>query len=255
MKELELKRPLVFFDLETTGTNIAKDRIVEIAIVKLTPDGETETKTKRINPGMPIPEEAASIHGIHDEDVKDCPAFKDVANEIKQFIGDADLAGYNSDRFDVPLLMEEFLRVGLDLGMENRKKIDVQTIFHKMEKRTLGAAYQFYCNKSLENAHSADADAIATFEVLKAQINYYEELKNDVEGLSKFTKRGDFVDNGRRIVLKKGVEVFNFGKFKGKPVRDVLQKEPQYYDWIMRSDFLLDTKQKLSKIYNEMMLK
>src|SRR5699024_3680555 len=144
MKELELKRPLVFFDLETTGTNIAKDRIVEIAIVKLTPDGETETKTKRINPGMPIPEEAASIHGIHDEDVKDCPAFKDVANEIKQFIGDADLAGYNSHRFDVPLLVEEFLRVGLDLGMENRKKIDVQTIFHKMEHCSVGETFQFF---------------------------------------------------------------------------------------------------------------
>ncbi len=255
MKELKLDRPLVFFDLETTGTNIAKDRIVEIAIVKVMPNGDTESKTKKINPEMPIPEDAANIHGIKDEDVKDCPTFKDAANEIKQFIGDSDLAGYNSDRFDIPLLVEEFLRVGLDLEMKNRKKIDVQTIFHKMEKRTLGAAYQFYCNKELVDAHSADADALATYEILKAQINYYEELKTDVAGLSQFTTRDEYVDNGRRIVRRKGVELFNFGKYKGKPVREVLKREPQYYDWIMRADFLLDTKQKLSEIYNDMMLK
>lgn len=255
MKQLTLERPLAVFDLETTGINIATDRIVEIAIVKAMPDGSTQTKVKRINPGIPIPPEVTEIHGISDEDVKDCPTFKEVANEIKQFIDNCDLAGYNSDRFDVPLLVEEFLRVGLDLDMKNRRLIDVQTIFHLMEKRTLSAAYKFYCGNELVDAHSAAADVNATFEVLKAQINHYDELKEDVGSLSKFTTKTEFVDYGRRIVLKKGVEVFNFGKYKGRPVREVLKKEPQYYDWIMRSDFLLDTKQKLSEIFNDMMLK
>ena len=255
MKQLTLSRPLAFIDLETTGTNLAKDRIIEIAIVKALPDGTTQSKTKRINPGMPIPPESTDIHGISDADVQTCPTFKEVANEIKQFIGDSDLAGYNSDRFDIPLLVEEFLRIGLDLDMRERKLIDVQTIFHLMEKRTLGAAYQFYCKKELLDAHSAEADAMATYEILQAQLGHYEDLENDVDGLSKFTTRDNFVDYGRRMVRKNGVAFFNFGKYKGLPVREVLQKEPQYYDWIMKSDFLLHTKQKLSEIYNDMMLK
>ncbi len=255
MRKLALDRPLAFIDLETTGTNIAKDHIVEIAIVKVMPDGSTQSKNKRINPGIPIPEETTKIHGISDEDVRDCPVFKEVANEIRQFIGDSDLAGYNSDRFDIPLLVEEFLRAGLDFEMKDRRQIDVQTIFHQMEKRTLGAAYQFYCNRDLTDAHAAEADARATYEILEAQLNHYDNLKEDVDSLSKFTTRDDFVDYGRRIVRRKGVEVFNFGKYKGQPVREVLKKEPQYYDWIMRSDFLLHTKQKLSEIFNDMMLK
>ncbi len=256
MKKLALTRPLAFIDLETTGTNIARDHIIEIAIVKIMPDGSTLSKTKRINPGIPIPPETTAIHGITDEAVKDCPTFKEVANEIKQFIGDSDLAGYNSDRFDIPLLVEEFLRIGLDLEMKNRKLIDVQTIFHQMEKRTLSAAYLFYCKKELLDAHSAEADAMATYHILEAQINHYNELKEDVDSLSKFTTKDEFVDYGRRILRNKdGVEVFNFGKYKGKPVREVLKKEPQYYDWIMKSDFLLHTKQKLSEIFNDMMLK
>lgn len=255
MKQLQLDRPLAFIDLETTGTNIANDHIIEIAIVKVLPDGSTVSKTKRVNPGIHIPKETTDIHGIKDEDVKDCPTFKEIANEIKQFIGESDLAGYNSDRFDIPLLVEEFLRVGLELDMTNRKLIDVQTIFHQMEKRTLGAAYKFYCKKNLEDAHSAEADAAATYEILQAQINHYEELQDDVASLSKFTTKDEFVDYGRRILRKNGVEIFNFGKYKGKAVREVLKKEPQYYDWIMKSDFLLHTKQKLSEIFNDMMLK
>lgn len=255
MKKLVLKRPLAFIDLETTGTNIAKDRIIEIAIVKAMPDGSTQSKTKRINPEIPIPKETTEIHGIHNEDVKDCPTFKEVANEVKQFIGDSDLAGYNSDRFDIPMLVEEFLRIGLNLDMKDRKLIDVQTIFHQMEKRTLGAAYRFYCKKDLVDAHAAEADALATYEILEAQINHYEDLKEDVEFLSRFTTKEEFVDYGRRIIRREGVEIFNFGKYKGQSVRDVLKKEPQYYDWIMKSDFLLHTKQKLSEIFNEMMLK
>lgn len=255
MKQLTLDRPLAFIDLETTGTNIAKDHIIEIAIVKAMPDGSSISKTKRINPGIHIPKETTDIHGIKDEDVKDCPTFKEVANELKQFIGDSDLAGYNSDRFDIPLLVEEFLRIDLDLNMKDRKLIDVQTIFHQMEKRTLGAAYQFYCKKELIDAHSAEADATATYEILKAQIDHYDELKEDVPSLSKYTTKDEFVDYGRRILRKNGVEIFNFGKYKGKPVREVLKKEPQYYDWIMKADFLLHTKQKLSEIFNDMMLK
>ncbi len=255
MKKLALDRPLAFIDLETTGTHIAKDHIIEIAIVKIMPDGSTLCKTRRINPGIPIPAETTKIHGISDEDVKDCPTFKEIANEIRQFIGDSDLAGYNSDRFDIPLLVEEFLRVGLDLDMRNRRQIDVQTIFHQMEKRTLSAAYQFYCKKDLKDAHAAEADARATYEILEAQLNHYEDLKEDVGFLSKFTTRDEFVDHGRRIVMRNGKEVFNFGKYKGQPVREVLKKEPQYYDWMMRSDFLLHTKQKLSEIFNDMMLK
>ena len=255
MPELLLKRPIVVIDLETTGTNIAADRILEIALIKVTPDGTRQSKVKRVNPGIPIPPESTAIHGISDEDVKDCKSFKEVANELKQFLDNCDLAGYNSNRFDLPLLAEEFIRAGLTLETSDRKFIDVQRIFHQMEKRTLGAAYKFYCNKDLENAHSAEIDALATFEVLLAQINKYPDLKNDVVGLSEFTQDEDMVDFARRIILDKGVEVFNFGKHKGRPVRSVLKEEPQYYDWMMRSDFPLHTKQKLTEILNSMVLK
>ncbi|MHB1922530.1 MAG: exonuclease domain-containing protein [Chitinophagaceae bacterium] len=256
MPELILKRPIVIIDLETTGTNIATDRILEIALIKVFPDGNRQTKIKRVNPGIPIPKESTAIHGISDEDVRDCKPFKELANELKQFLENCDIVGYNSNRFDLPLLAEEFLRSGLTLETTNRNFIDVQRIFHQMEKRTLGAAYKFYCGKDLDNAHSAEIDALATFEVLQAQINrYHPELKNDVEGLAEFTQEEDLVDFARRFVMDKGVEVFNFGKHKGRSVKVVLKEEPQYYDWMMRSDFPLHTKQKLTEILNSMLLK
>lgn len=254
-KELTLDRPLAFIDLETTGTNIATDRIVEIAIVKVLPDGQIQKKIKRINPGMPIPKSSSDIHGITDEMVRDCPEFRQVANELKQFLDACDLAGYNSNRFDIPLLVEEFLRAEMEFDTSDRKFIDVQKIFHMMEKRTLGAAYKFYCKKDLDDAHNAEVDAMATFEILKAQINRYDELKNDVSSLAEFTGEEDFVDFARRIIIQDGVEIFNFGKHKGKPVKDVLRDEPQYYDWMMKADFPLHTKQKLTELYSRMMLK
>lgn len=255
MENLQLTRPLAFIDLETTGTDVGKDRIVEIAIIKVMPGGSNISKVKRINPGIPIPKEAFDIHGISDEDVKDEPSFKEVANELRQFLNNCDIAGYNSNRFDVPLLVEEFLRAGQNLETDGIKFIDVQRIFHLMEKRTLEAAYLFYCQKNLTEAHSAEADARATYEVLEAQINRYNNLKNDVSYLAKFSEEDDFVDFARRMVRKKGVEIFNFGKYKGKPVREVLKEEPQYYDWMMKADFPLHTKQKLSEIFNDLMLK
>lgn len=255
MEKLKLSRPLAFIDLETTGTDIGKDRIIEIAIIKVMPDGSSVSKVKRINPGMPIPKESTEIHGIRDEDVKNEPSFKEVANELRQFLMNSDLAGYNSNRFDIPLLVEEFLRAGQNMETAGIKFIDVQRIFHLMEKRTLEAAYQFYCHKELNEAHSAEADARATFEVLEAQINRYDNLKNDVDALAKFSAEDDFVDFARRMIRRKGVEIFNFGKYKGKPVREVLKEEPQYYDWMMKADFPLHTKQKLSEIFNDLMLK
>ncbi|HEX5553909.1 MAG TPA: exonuclease domain-containing protein [Chitinophagaceae bacterium] len=255
MEKLQLKRPLAFIDLETTGINIGVDKIIEIAIIKIMPDGSSFSKVKRINPGIPIPKESSDVHGILDEDVKDSPTFKEVANELRQFLDNCDLAGYNSNRFDIPLLVEEFLRIGQNLDTNGRKLVDVQRIFHLMEKRTLEAAYLFYCKKELNDAHTAEADARATFEILEAQVNHYLELKNDVEELARFTTEDDFVDFARRMVRKDGVEFFNFGKYKGKAVRDVLRDEPQYYDWMMKADFPLHTKQKLSEIFNELMLK
>ncbi|MET6998307.1 3'-5' exonuclease [Chitinophaga defluvii] len=255
MPTLQLKRPLAVIDLETTGTNVASDRIIEIAVIKVFPDKTTQSKVKRINPGMPIPPATTAIHGISDADVKDCPTFKQVANEFKVFMDNCDLAGYNSNRFDIPMLVEEFLRAELEFDVTKRKLIDVQRIFHLMEKRTLSAAYKFYCDKLLENAHSAEADALATYEILEAQLGRYEQLQTDVDSLADFTKEEDFVDFARRIVMQGGVEVFNFGKNKGRPVRDVLKAEPQYYDWMMKADFPLNTKQKLSEIYHNMMLK
>ena len=256
MSVLQLTRPLAVIDLETTGTNVATDRIIEIAIIKVMPDRSVQNKVKRINPGMPIPAVTTAIHGITDDDVKDAPLFKQVANEYRQFLENCDIAGYNSNRFDIPMLVEEFLRAGLTFDVNNRRFIDVQKIFHLMEKRTLGAAYRFYCDKDLVNAHSAEADAVATFEILEAQLVRYEsQLKADVDALAAFTKDEDFVDFARRIVMQNGVEMFNFGKYKGKPVREVLKAEPQYYDWMMKADFPLNTKQKLSEIYTSMVLK
>lgn len=247
--KLQLKRPIVFFDLETTGTDVAKDRIVEISILKLHPDGKKEVKTRRVNPEMPIPAGSSEIHEIYDEDVKDEPTFAALAKSLAQFIGNSDLAGYNSNKFDVPLLMEEFLRVGVDFELESRKLVDVQNIFHKMEQRTLVAAYKFYCGKDLVDAHSAEADIKATYEVLESQIERYEELENDIDFLADFSKRNDTADLMGRIVFnEEGVEVFNFGKHKGKPVTEVLEKEPSYYDWMMKGDFPLYTKKILTGI-------
>ncbi|MCT4648055.1 MAG: 3'-5' exonuclease [Carboxylicivirga sp.] len=247
--ELQLKNPIVFFDLETTGINIAKDRIVEIAILKVHVDGREESVCYKVNPEMPIPPVTSEIHGIYDEDVKDAPTFKELAKNLAKMLEGCDIAGFNSNKFDVPLLAEEFIRAEVDFDMKKRKFVDVQTIFHKMEKRTLGAAYKFYCDKDLENAHSAEADTRATYEVLKAQLDRYEELKNDVEYLndfSSFNKNADFI--GRIIFNEKGVEVFNFGKYKGKSVEEVLKKDPAYYGWMMNGDFPLFTKKVLTNI-------
>ena len=248
--KLNLKNPLVFFDLETTGINITKDRIVEISLLKVHPNGKEEIKSRLINPEMPIPAQATAIHGITDDDVKDCPTFKQVAKSLADMLEGCDLAGFNSSRFDVPMLSEEFLRAGVDFDMSKRKFVDVQIIFHKKEQRTLAAAYKFYCDKELQNAHSAEADTIATYEVLKSQLDRYPDLENDVAFLSKeyssFNNNVDFA--GRIIFDDKGVEVFNFGKHKGKPVAQVLRNEPSYYSWMMDGDFPLNTKQVLTKI-------
>lgn len=243
---------MVFFDLETTGINIVKDRIVEISFVKVHPNGKEETKTRRINPDMPIPPESTAIHGISDEDVKDCPTFKEIAKSLAVQIEGCDLAGFNSNRFDIPMLAEEFLRANVDIDLNRRKFVDVQTIFHKMEQRTLSAAYKFYCNKELENAHTAEADTIATYEILKAQLDRYPDLKNDVTFLSEYSSYNNNVDfAGRMIYNDKREEVINFGKYKGQLVTDVLQKDPSYYAWIMNGDFTLNTK----KIFTEIKLR
>lgn len=252
---LNLSKPLAFIDLETTGINLSSDRIVEIAIVKIGTDGIKSVKRKLINPEMPIPQMASDVHGITDDMVKDAPTFKQVANEIKQFIEHCDLGGYNSNRFDIPLLAEEFLRSGLDFDLKGRKLVDAQRIFHMMEQRTLGAAYKFYCDKTLEDAHSAEADATATWEVLVAQVSRYPQIGNTVDDIVKFTGEEELVDFARRFIMDKGVEVFNFGKHKGRPVVDVLRTEPQYYDWMMKGDFPLHTKQKLTEILNRTLLK
>jgi DNA polymerase-3 subunit epsilon len=247
--QLNLKNPIVFFDLETTGINIANDRIVEISILKIDTDGNEEVKTMRINPEVPIPKKTSEIHGIYDEDVKDAPTFKEVGRQLATFMEGCDIAGFNSNKFDIPLLAEEFIRAEVDFDMTKRKFIDVQTIFHKMEKRTLEAAYKFYCDKNLDDAHSAEADTRATYEVLKAQLDRYSDLKNDMEWLSKFSahnKNADFA--GRIIFNDKGVEVFNFGKYKGKPVTEVLDTDPGYYGWMMNGDFPLFTKKVLTNI-------
>lgn len=247
--QLNLRNPLVFFDLETTGINIVKDRIVEISFVKVHPNGKEESKTRRINPGMPIPPESTAIHGITDEDVKDCPTFKEVAKSLAAQIEGCDLAGFNSNRFDIPMLAEEFLRAGVDLDLNKRKFVDVQTIFHKMEQRTLSAAYKFYCDKTLENAHTAEADTYATYEILKAQLDRYPELQNDVNHLAEFSCFNNNVDfAGRMIYNEEGKEVINFGKYKGQLAEEVLKNDPGYYSWVMNGDFPLNTKKMFTEI-------
>ncbi len=247
--QLKLKTPLVFFDLETTGINITKDRIVEISYLKIYPDGKEESKTRRINPQKPIPKEATDVHGITDEDVKDCPTFREIAKSLQAQIEDCDLAGFNSNRFDIPLLAEEFLRAEVNIDLSKCKFIDVQTIFHKMEQRNLTAAYKFYCGKELANAHSAESDTRATYEVLMSQLDRYPELENDVDMLSEFSAFSKNVDfAGRMIYNENGEEVINFGKYKGLLVTDVLKKDMGYYSWVMQGDFSLNTKQKLAEI-------
>ena len=247
--KLNLKNPIVFFDLETTGINITSDRIVEICYLKVHPNGNEESKTLRINPEQPIPAESSAIHGIYDEDVVDCPTFKEVAKNIAKDIEGCDLAGFNSNRFDVPLLVEEFLRADVDIDLSKRKLVDVQVIFHKMEQRTLSAAYKFYCGKNLDDAHSAEADTLATYEVLKGQLEKYSELENDIAFLSDFSSYNENVDfAGRMIFDENGVEVFNFGKYKGVSVAEVLKKDSGYFGWMLGSDFPLNTKAELTKI-------
>lgn len=252
---LQLSRPLAIIDLETTGINLSTDRIVEIAIVKVMPDGEKKVKRKLLNPEIAIPQASTDVHGISNEMVKDAPTFRQVANEIKQFLDNCDLCGYNSNRFDIPLLTEEFLRAGMNFEFKDRRLLDVQKVFHMMEQRTLSAAYKFYCDKILEDAHSAEADASATFEVLQAQVQRYPQLGNTVDSIIKCIGDDLVVDFARRMVYDNGIEIFNFGKFKGRPVAEVLRSEPQYYDWMMKGDFPLHTKQKLTEILNRTILK
>lgn len=247
--KLNLKNPLVFFDLETTGTNINADRIVEISYLKVFPNGNEESKTMRVNPEMPIPAESSAIHGIYDADVADSPTFKEIAKNIARDIEGCDLAGFNSNRFDIPVLAEEFLRAGVDIDMSRRKFIDVQVIFHKMEQRTLSAAYKFYCERDLEEAHTAEADTRATYEVLKSQLDRYPDLKNDMAFLaeySSFNRNVDFA--GRMVYGDNDVEIFNFGRYKGMSVAEVLKKDPGYYGWMLSNDFTLNTKAMLTKI-------
>ena len=258
--ELTLTKPIAFIDLETTGIKVATDRIVELCILRLHVDGSSKIKTLRINPEMPIPPEVTAIHGITDDDVRDCPTFKTVAHDLVQFLDNCDLAGYNSNHFDIPLLVEEFLRAEIDFDLKGRRFVDVQNIFHKMEPRNLGAAYKFYCEKELINAHSAEADTVATYEILKAQLDRYASVTykdrkgnltqpviNDIKALSDFSFASKAVDLVGHIVFNdKNVEVFNFGKHKGKAVAQVLKDEPSYYDWMMKGDFPLSTKKVLT---------
>ena len=239
----------MFLDLETTGVDPSKDRIVEISLVKVMPDGSREVKTRRLNPEMHIPEEASAIHHIYDEDVADCPPFRAVAKSLWTYIEGCDFGGYNSNKFDIPVLVEEFLRAGLDVDLRKSRFIDVQNIFHKMEQRTLVAAYKFYCDKDLTEAHSAEADTLATYEVLLAQLDRYPELQNDVDFLAEFSARGRNVDYAGRIVYdEKGVEVFGFGKHRGRSVAEVFRTEPSYYSWMMNGDFPLYTKKVITAI-------
>ena len=246
---LKLKRPIIFFDLETTGVDVANDRIVEISMVKIGVDGEKVVKTRRINPEMHIPEVATAVHGISDEDVKDEPTFKQIAKSLATFIEGCDFGGFNSNRFDLPMLVEEFLRAVVDVNFDNRKFVDVQTIFHRKEQRTLVAAYKFYCDKDLENAHSAEADTMATYEVLESQIERYGDIGSTVEELAEFSSNGPLVDFAGRLSLNdKGEEIFTFGKYKGRAVEEVFAKDPSYYSWIMNGDFPLYTKKKITEI-------
>ena len=247
--ELKLKRPIIFFDIESTGVDPAKDHIVEISLIKVHPNGDEESKTRRINPGVHIPEASTAIHGITDDDVRDCPTFPQIAKSLAAFLKGADLAGYNSNKFDIPILVEEFMRAGVEIDLGGRRFVDVQNIFHKMEQRTLVAAYRFYCDRELEGAHSAEADTLATYEVLKAQLDRYPELENDVEFLAKFTEQNRCADYAGRILYDKdGVEVFGFGKYRGRPVAEVFREEPGYYSWMMNGDFPMYTKKVITEI-------
>jgi DNA polymerase-3 subunit epsilon len=247
--QLNLKRPIIFFDLETTGVDTARDRIVEISLVKVMPDGEKIIKTRRLNPEMHIPEEATAVHHITDEDVKDCPTFRQVAKSLAQFLEGCDFGGFNSNRFDLPVLVEEFMRAGVEVDFKRRHFVDVQNIFHKMEQRTLVAAYKFYCGKDLEAAHSAEADTLATYEVLEAQLDRYPDLKNDIAALAEFSTRNDCVDYAGRILYnEKREEVFGFGKYRGMKVEEVFRKDPSYYAWLMNGDFSLYTKKVVTEI-------
>lgn len=249
--QLNLSRPLIFFDLETTGTNVTRDRIVEICVIKVFPDGHCEEYSRRINPTIPIPAEATAVHHITDEMVASEPTFTDIAERLIKYFDDCDIAGYNSNKFDVPLLIEEFGRAGIRFDMVGRHFIDVQNIFHKMEQRTLIAAYKFYCGKNLEDAHSANADTRATYEVLIAQLDKYPELQNDIAFLSKFSAMDNAIDlQGMVRRNRNGEPVFGFGKYKGKSVQEVFRKEPSYYSWIMSGDFTRNTKDVLTAIYN-----
>ncbi len=249
--KLKLERPIVFFDLETTGVDIAKDRIVEICLIRVEPNGNRESKSLRINPEVHIPETSSAVHGIYDQDVKDCPTFKQVAEDLKNIFEGCDLAGFNSNKFDIPLLAEEFIRAGVMIDLNTPLRVDVQNIYHKLEQRTLIAAYKFYCGKDLTNAHSALADTQATLEVLEAQLDHYpDELQNDISFLAEYSRRDNFVDFAGRFVYNDEGEVcVNFGKHKGRLVKDVLRLEPSYYNWMMQSDFTQNTKQVLTRLY------
>lgn len=263
---LQLRKPLAFFDLETTGISTAKDRIIDICIIKALPGGEVVSKSQRVNPGMPIPLESSLIHGIYDNDVADAPPFKSVARTLAQFLDGCDLAGFNSNRFDVPLLVEEFLRANVDFDVKNRRLVDAQRIYHLMEPRNLSAAYKFYCGKDLENAHSAEADTLATLEVLNAQVQRYSgqvcksdsgqeiAIQNDMDVLHSLTASRNVDLAGRIILNSKGEEVFNFGKHKDIPVLEVLKKEPSFFDWVQKGDFALDTKRRLTEIRLRMLV-
>jgi DNA polymerase-3 subunit epsilon len=247
--ELKLRRPIAFIDLETTGINVASDRIVEISVLKIDPNGREEWMSTRINPEMPIPPKSTAIHGITNEDVADSPTFKEIARKLTAFLEGTDLAGYNAIKFDIPVLAEEFLRANIDFNFRKRKYVDAQVIFHKKEQRTLSAAYLFYCNKELENAHSSKADTQATFEVLKSQLDRYNDLENDVEKLAEYSSFNNIVDFAGRIIYdENGIEIFNFGKHKGKLVETVFREEPSYYSWMMNGDFPLYTKKILTEI-------
>ena len=252
--ELNLKKPIVFFDLETTGVNIAKDRIVEISILKVHPNGNKESNTWLVNPEIEIPKEVSAIHGITNKQVVTEPTFKELAAKVSEMIEGCDLAGFNSNRFDIPLLAEEMLRAGIDFDMKNRVAVDVQVIYHKKEQRTLSAAYKFYCDKDLENAHSAEADTNATYEILKAQLDKYDDLENDVQFLNEYSahkKRADFA--GFIMFNDKDEEIFTFGKYKGQKVEDILQKDKGYFSWIQNADFPHYTKKVLREIKERML--
>ncbi len=246
--KLQLKRPLAFFDIESTGVDFVKDRIIDLCIIVAYPDGSEKTFNFRFNPEMPIPMEASAVHGIYDEDVITSPTFKERANEVFDVLNPCDLAGFNSNKFDLPMLLEEFIRAGLSFSIDDRSLVDIHKIYTLYEKRTLEAAYKFYCNKALENAHSAEADTRATYEVLLGQLARYEDLTGDVHALHQLSNEERVIDSGRRFVYQNGVPVFNFGKYKGTPVEDVFKRDPGYYSWMMQGDFALHTKQKLKEL-------